>query len=180
MSVLYFKWLYPGSKVTAFEPDEDAFACLARNVATNHLASVDIHQQALAKREERIPFFYDQDNRGSLTMSTMHERQPKQSREVEAVRLSAHIDGEVDFLKLDVEGAERGVIEELAESWKLRLIKQMAIEYHHHIRGREDALSDFLRILENDGFGYQIGGGMARPLAREVFQDVMVYAYRKN
>jgi hypothetical protein len=98
---------------------------------------------------------------------------------VEAVRLSEFVREEVDFLKMDIEGAEAEVLEELAEADKLRLVREMVIEYHHHIDPGEDHLGATLRLLEQNGFGYEIAAYPERPMRRERFLDLLVYAYRK-
>jgi FkbM family methyltransferase len=180
MSILYFKTLYPNSRILAFEPGEEAFFCLEENVRNNLLKSIKVHKAALSSKEGTLDFYYDEENLGSLCMSTKQERMPKQRRSVEASLLSKHIDEEVDFLKIDIEGAELEVIEELSSARKLRHVKQMAMEYHHHIVGESDAFSRTLRTLEDAGFGYQIESDLRRPLKREQFQDILVYAYRKK
>ena len=180
MSVLYFKMIYPNSEILAFEPDKDAFGCLAENIKANQLLDVLPNQKALSNKEGSVNFYYDQENPGSLNMSTLRERQSKQKQTVEAVRLSKYIEREVDFLKMDVEGVEQDILEDLNQEGKLGYIKQMVIEYHHHIVGDRDVLSQTLKLLENSGFGYQIEGRMDRPFARRQFQDIIIYAYQKN
>jgi FkbM family methyltransferase len=180
MSILYFKVLYPHSRIVAFEPGEEPYFCLEENVKNNRLNSVTVYKAALSNKEGTIDLFYDQDNVGSLRMSTKQERMPKQRRSVEASLLSKHIDQDVDFLKIDIEGTELEVIEELSDARKLRYVKQMVIEYHHHIVKGLDEFSRMLRLLEDAGFGYQIGSYLRGPLRREQFQDIIVYAYRKK
>jgi FkbM family methyltransferase len=180
MSILYFKVLYPHSRIVAFEPGEEAYFCLEENVKNNRLNSVTTYKAALSNKEGTIDLYYDQDNVGSLRTSTKQERMPKQRRSVEALLLSKHIDEDVDFLKIDVEGTELEVIEELSNARKLRYVKQMVIEYHHHIVRESDVFSRMLRLLEDAGFGYQIESHLRRPLTREQFQDIIVYAYRKK
>jgi len=69
---------------------------------------------------------------------------------------------------------------ELSDSGKLRCIREMGIEYHHRIAGEHSAMSCFLRILEQNGFEYQIvASGFADPSAPR-FQDIMIYARRYN
>jgi len=180
MSILYFKMLYPYSRILAFEPGEETYFCLEENVKNNGLNSVAIHKAALFNKEGTIDFYYDQDNVGSLVMSTKQNRMPNQRRSVEASILSKYIDEEVDFLKIDIEGAELEVIEELINARKLSYVKQMVIEYHHHIVRESDVFSKLLRFLEDAGFGYQIEAGFGRPFKREQFQDIIIYAYRKR
>jgi FkbM family methyltransferase len=180
MSVVYFKGLYPDARVLAFEPDPLAFACLTENVAGNALKGVRIENAAVASVEGEADFFYDRADPASLRMSIVRERMPKDTRTVRAVRLSRFLDEEVDFLKLDVEGAELDVIGDLADAGKLHLVRQMLVEYHHHIVRTEDRLSRLLALLEQGGFGYQVEGHIDRPLPRERGQDVRIYGYRKS
>lgn len=93
--------------------------------------------------------------------------------------MSAYIEEEVDFLKLDVEGAEQDVVADLHRTAKLRLVAQIVCEYHHHIGG-EDRLGDFLGVLEQSGFGYELQARERPPFRRDRFQDVLIYAYRKQ
>lgn len=180
MSVLYFKMLYPQSEILAFEPDYEAFAYLQKNIEQNGIESVYLHQKALSNMRGTIDFYYDPDKPGSLSMSTMKERMPKNKQSVEAVPLSLFIDREVDFLKMDIEGSEKDVIEELSKEGRLTYIKQMVIEYHHHIDTGEDVFSHVLGQLENAGFGYQIRSDLKPRFEPRQFQDIIIYAYQKT
>ena len=180
MSVLYFKMLYPDSRIEAFEPGKETYSSLEENIRNNHLNSVVTRNGALSNREGVIDFYYDQDNTGSLIMSTRKERMPKQKQSVDALLLSKYMDEEVDFLKIDIEGAETEVVEELIKAGKLDLVDQMVIEYHHHIPGESDVFSGMLRLLEDAGFGYQIEGRLDRPLRGEQVQDILIYAYKRK
>jgi len=180
MSVLYFKLVYPEASILAFEPDEEAFACLEANVSANNLGSVKINKKALSKNPGEVDFFYYPDNPGALSMSLSNQRAPGPSRKVVAVRLSDFLHREVDFLKMDIEGEETEVIEEIHSTGKLRFIEQMVIEYHHQIPGTVPELSIMLALLEDARFGYQIGSILERPFKTGLFQDIMIYAYRKG
>jgi FkbM family methyltransferase len=179
MSVLYFKKLYPNAIITAFEPDEEAYLCLKENIESNRLDAITAHKMALSKKEGVIDFYHDEEVVGSLMMSTVKERMHKQNRVVQTAPLSKYIDGEIDFLKMDIEGAELEVLEELCQANKLNLVKQMVIEYHHHISADSDTFSRMLKLLEDAGFGYQIESYGNRPLALGVYQDILISAYRK-
>ena len=69
---------------------------------------------------------------------------------------------------------------ELAGAGKLRHVRNIICEFHHHIDVDSDHLSTTLAILETAGFGYQIAAHLARPAGRKLYQDVIVYAYAKN
>ena len=81
---------------------------------------------------------------------------------------------------MDIEGSELSVLKELKESGKLQYIKQMVIEYHHHIIEDEDLGSTILTLLEDANFGYQIKADFLYPRRRVHFQDILIYAYNKK
>lgn len=179
MSVLYFKARYPEAEILAFEPDEDAFACLKENVSFNALKGVSVNKKAVSGREGPVDFWRAAEKPGGLG-NTIYANPLKGKVQAESTRLSRYVDRKVDFLKLDVEGAELEVIKDLAETGKLRMVEQILIEYHLHMPGVDAALSKLLRILETAGFGYQLGGGMDRPFRGGQFQALHVYAYNKK
>ena len=60
-------------------------------------------------------------------------------------------------------------------------VRQMVIEFHHHMSPQVDNLSECLYLLERHGFGYQLTSGQIyTPITRGQFQDVLVHAYRKD
>jgi FkbM family methyltransferase len=180
MSVLYFKMIYPHARVIAVEPSPEAFALLDENVRQNDLNDVTLRQCAVWDADGAIDFYYDPDRPGSLLMSTISERMPKASRQVTAVSLSRLIEGPVDFLKMDIEGAELRVLRDLEMHDKLRFIRAMVIEYHHHIEPTADRLSELLHLLERSGFGYQLACDTMHFFKLGHFQDVLIRAYRKE
>jgi hypothetical protein len=84
----------------------------------------------------------------------------------------------VDFLKLDVEGAEHRVLSDLVQSRKIRAIRQMVIEYHHRIGHQKSRLGEFLAMLEHAGFEYQIEAGLYPGASRDTVQDLLIAAYQ--
>lgn len=179
LSVLFQKIEHPGCRVVAFEPDPQTFEVLQGNVKRNGWEDVTLHNKAVHRMAGPIDFYHDPQRPGWGLMSTEKNRGPQHCRKVEAVLLSDFVQEEVDFLKLDIEGAEAGVLEELAEKQKLRKVREMVMEYHHHLNGKADGFSKTLRLLEENGFGYEIAAYPERPMHRERFLDILVYAYRQ-
>lgn len=179
MSILYFKKLWPNCRIISFEPDKKTFSKLRENIEFNKLDQIKLNNVALAQKPGQLNFYCDRENPGSLIASTI-ERHPGQTYEkVEALTLSEQITEKVDFLKIDIEGAETGVFIDLAESKKLRLIEDICLEYHHHIEKDKDNLSIILRILEENNFGYQISSINQPPLKKRKFQDILIRGYKK-
>lgn len=195
MATLYFKSLYPEATIHTFEPSPATFRLLETNVRENGLGGVTLHHAAVAGEEGELEFYTDPTRGASMVASLRPERSVQFVHgseaanadlansgkvKVKAVRLSSLLDHDVDFLKMDIEGAEQQVLEELAASGTLRRIRAMAIEYHHHIAPKDDALAKFLRILEEHGFGYQLRAPLRDLAARDAFQDVLIVAYRRD
>lgn len=182
MSVLFFKRLYPGARIIAFEPEPSAFRLLEENLAANRIQGVEVHAAALGAEAGEATLYLDTGQPGSPLASTVPGRIPAGTARVPQVRLSDYVREAVDLLKLDVEGAERAVVEELVTSGAAERVRRMIIEYHHHIDPGEDALGDFLNLLVRGGFGYQVAAfydASRREPAEPGFQDVQIYAYRR-
>ena len=180
VSLLFFKKLYPKSKIIAFEPDKKAYGVLEKNVKVNNFINVELFNKAVSNKNGTINFYHNPQEPGSLIMSIKMERAYKTHTKAESVLLSNFIKGaHIDFLKMDVEGAEDLVIKDLSKKNKLRLVNEMVIEYHHHIKAGEDNLSEILKILEENSFGYQISTSEKATFKKGKFQDVLIYAYKK-
>jgi hypothetical protein len=113
-------------------------------------------------------------------MSTNPLRLPKNKIKIKCTKLSRIIKDRVDFIKMDIEGSETEVLEDLVTSKKLKLINQLSIEYHHHIDVGNDNLSSFLSKLESNNFGYQIHASQNTPFTLKTFEDIQIHAYSKT
>jgi len=188
MSILFFKALYPEARIIGFEPDEQAYALLKRNIASNGLTGVQVHRAAVGMEDSTVDFFVDPEWSGSLNSSTNRNLMPKKRMVVQQVRLSTFIDGRVDLLKLDVEGAEGAVLQDLVSSGVISNVDQIIAEYDHHIDENIDKLSEFLSQLEENGFCYQVATQFrdennltsARLSRGHAYQTILVYAYQKG
>lgn len=180
IALIYFKKRYPLSRIIAFEPDVKTFKILKSNVETNNLKNVKLFNKAVYNSEGSINFYYDPSCSGSLVMSTRKERLSKACEKVGSVLLSNYIREDVDFLKMDIEGAEDLVIQELSVRNKLKFVREMVIEYHHHIDSAVDNFSKMLNLLEKNGFGYQIGASLGTQYCKGKFQNILIYVYLKR
>lgn len=157
LASLYFKNLFPQAKVLAFEPLPLLVDCLKQNVLFHQALDVEIFPYALADTDGQITLYHDaeSDNYWSSTTSMFpgawNLRQKTQPLQLPAVRLSPYIDRPVDILKLDIEGAETKVLQEVRP--KLHLVKNILIEFHANHFNHPDRL---IKILENAGFTLHI------------------------
>jgi FkbM family methyltransferase len=143
VSVLYFKDLYPGSEIVAFEPDPAVFAALERNVRAARVDGVTLVPRALWSSATTLPFHAEGADGGHLAPGGAV------AAAVSTVRLRDYLDRPVDFLKLDIEGAETEVLCDAAD--RLGAVARIYVEYHSVV-GRAQTLPELLGILRDAGF----------------------------
>lgn len=156
MSVLYFKILYPKSKIIAFEPSPLAFKLLEKNVKQNKLQNVTLVNSALSDSDGDMTF-YVHNYKGSLTSSLDPIRGGKNELTVKVERLSTYLkDRNCDLVKMDVEGGEWGILRDLVQSKTLGKTQNYLIEYHHRINEESKKFGEFLQFFEKVDFGYNL------------------------
>jgi FkbM family methyltransferase len=144
LSVCYFKRLYPHSRITAFEPDPQVFACLSRNCQALGLDGVELIPQAVWKQAGDLPFRAEGADAGRLAA-----QDEAQTGTVKACRLKEFLVEPVDFLKMDIEGAEADVLADCAP--ELANVRTCFVEYHS-FSGRPQQLETVTRVLSEAGF----------------------------
>ncbi len=144
------------------------------------MTDVTAHHCALWDDNGEIDFFSDSSKPSALSMSTDRSYVTGQRTKVTARRLSDFISEPIDFLKIDVEGAEHRVLSDLISSGKISMIRRMLIEYHHRMGKKKSCLASFLAALETSGFEYQLDGSLFyKPQTRsETFQAMHIACYR--
>ena len=175
MSICYFKMIYPNAKILGFEPSKQCFAILQDTVKTNNLSDVELVKKGLSNKEETVTFYDAGPTKGTLTPEG--ECSTYASETIETTLLSKYINQKVDLLKMDIEGAETGVFDDLFKSKKIAMIDQIIFEFHY--TPGTSKLSEILNILEESGFVYIIKNHVTTPFAKvDSRQYFMVYAYR--
>jgi FkbM family methyltransferase len=173
---------HPGARIIAFEPDPAIFAILRENLQRNGAGDVTLVNAALGAADGEMSFAPDGEAGGALDATAG----PGTFR-VRVERLSRYLDEEVDFLKLNIEGAELDVIQEAAASGLLRRVRAMVIEYHGWPRG-EQRLGRLLDLLDAQGFRYLLHDqdDQSNPVTKPPFRApgpnepwfALVYAWR--
>jgi FkbM family methyltransferase len=155
MSLLFFRGLFKNAKIIGFEADKDTFKILKENSYKNKI-NTELHNAAVYNKNGFVDFYKETEIGGGLGSSIskrLFERNisPIKTR-IKCVRLSDYIPKKVDILKLDIEGAEAKVIEELEKKKKLRNIDSITLEYHYNPTNKENSLEKILKMLKRNGF----------------------------
>jgi FkbM family methyltransferase len=158
ISVLYFKKLYPHAKIIAFEPNPDTFKLLELNVSQNRLHDVELVNAAIAHSSGSIDFYICEQTSDPLSWAwgnagvknTWNNLNRYQTVKVPSVTLSSYIDQPIDFLKLDVEGMEAMVLEEI--EGRLHHIKDVRMEFHGSSTNEHNSIEDIFSVLSRNNF----------------------------
>ncbi len=144
LSVLYFKKLYPNSRIIAFEPDDRVFAALKNNVEQSGYRDITLLCRALWSSETKLNFMSEGSDAGRLCQGDDASNQV-----VRTARLRDYLNRQVDFLKLDIEGAETEVLKDCADS--LNNVENLFVEYHSFSK-EPQTLHTITSILTSAGF----------------------------
>lgn len=177
LSVLYFKRFYPSSKIIAFEPDSEIYNMLKFNIwSSGQYKDVQLINAALWSHNKGISFQKEGADAGKVIAN-------RSEVDVKTQRLSEYLLDSVDYLKIDIEGAEWVVIQECGE--RLKNVKQIFIEYHS-FKNRSNNLHLILELLSDLNFRYYLstpGLNSKNPLVRPNLyagMDMQVNIFAKN
>ena len=161
ISTIYFKREYPEASIIAFEPDVNNIEVFKKNIRAHHLAGVKLVEAAISDFSGEGELFGEfggsnPDSQGNSLMQSWGARgNLTSSRSVKVVRLSDYIEDTVDFIKLNVEGSELSVIQDLHRRRKLSRVKQIYIQFHQtDSLNSDDQYTDLLSILSESGFDF--------------------------
>jgi FkbM family methyltransferase len=146
-------------KVFAFEPDPYSFDLLVKNITINGYHNVTPIQKAISNINGRATLFLDRTNQGSHSLARQGEDTHtfgKDTIEVETQTMGSFVsnyNGRIDFVKIDVEGAEPAVLEGMEnminQNKDLIIITEFLPDV---IRRFDSSPEEYLNRLLNYGF----------------------------
>lgn len=135
--------LYPNAHVVALEPDPSAFSYLTSNVATFQLTDVTLHNAAVWTKTTDLPFHADGADGGRVVTAGSSLR-------VRAIDIAELLKNQrIDFLKMDIEGAEEEVLPACSDF--LPDVSNVFVEYHSNSQ-RPQRLDQIITLLSAAGF----------------------------
>lgn len=149
LSVIYFKQLYPSAEIIAFEPDSTVYDILEYNIDSFDFKDVKLIKKGLWNSVTTLNFYSEGADGGRIATSIDREK----LIEVQTDRLYKYLDRRVDFLKIDIEGAEYRVLEDSQDY--LENVQNIFVEFHSFI-GKEQYLPELLNLLKKAGFRLNI------------------------
>ncbi|MFB0524156.1 MAG: FkbM family methyltransferase [Phycisphaerae bacterium] len=153
-TLIFAKLVGEEGKVFAFEPDPDNFALLKKNVQINGYQNVILVQKAVSNKTAKIRLYLSEENKGDHRIYDSHEH--RKSIEIEAIRLDDYFknyNGRVNFIKMDIQGAEGGAIEGMTNLLKKnKSVKIMTEFWPIGLKRFGIDPEEFLKLLMQYGF----------------------------
>lgn len=143
LASIYFKLLFPNADIVAFEPDPDIFNFLKSNIKTYAFDNIELIKKGLWNEETFLSFKAEGADAGLLVEFD------ENSKKVPVTSLKKYLNKKVDFLKLDIEGAETVVIKDIEDD--LDKVERIFVEYHSFVNEKQ-SLSELISILTNANF----------------------------
>ena len=162
LAVLYVKTKHPYARITAYEPDPKIFRYLEHNVHGNGFTDVELVNKAVWKESGELIFHAEGADGGRIISEA-----GTGAITIEAVDVAQVLgDEQIDFVKIDIEGAETAVI--AAAGDRLTRVRNIFVEYHSDV-GAKQELAEMLGTLTDAGFRLDIQNPSwnPRPLIRK-------------
>ena len=149
LSSLYFKSIYPNATLHAFEPDASLFQLLQQNAKVNKFENTHLHQTAVWIEDTDLSFSSKGSEASHIDLSNQSEHK------VKAIRLAHFLTqfDQIDFLKMDIEGAEFQVVADSLD--QLKKVDHFFLEYHGKV-DQTKQLYTLLQQVESIGFSVYI------------------------
>lgn len=149
LSAIYLKKICPTATIIAFEPDVNNFDLLQKNIASHGLQDIELKNEAVWKEDAMISF----ESEGTMSSKIVFNQEAGASKLTKAVRLKNYLNRKIDFLKIDIEGAEYQVLCDIGDH--LNFVNNLFVEYHGMF-GQIAELSELFDLFSKKGFRYYI------------------------
>jgi len=157
-TLIFAKLVGEGGKVFAFEPEPDNFALLKKNVEINGYQNVILVRKAVSNKTGKFKLYLSDDNKGGHSMYPLSPQDGSQSIEIEAIRLDDYFenyDGKIDFIKMDIEGAEEKAIQGMSSLLKKNKNVKIVSEFNPPtLKQGGIEPEEYLELLT--GFGFKL------------------------
>lgn len=178
LSVLYFKSRNINANILAIEADPAIFSSLKNNIEVYNYKGIELMNAAVWKEDTILNFTSE----GSVGGKIENINIPG-AIQITAVRLRKYLNQKIDFLKIDIEGAEYEVLKDCREV--LGNVENLFIEYHC-LQNEHQKLHEILQWITEAGFKYYIKeawNNMSHPFVKtynDYYQmQLNVFCYRQ-
>lgn len=151
LSVIWFKQRYRHARITVFEADPALAEILEENVHHLKLSSIEVVKAAVSGTAGFAKFARDRPLTGHVAS------QSEEGLPIACVRLSDRLGESVDLLKIDIEGSEYSLLNDLCTTGKIKLVRHLVCEVHGSTRV-QNQIGTLWTMLSSAGFALTIAG----------------------
>lgn len=150
-SLIAAKLVGPAGKIFAFEPDENNFSLLQKNIEVNGYKNITAVKKAVSDKTGLAKFYLEKEN---LCAHSLAPRENRDFMEVEIMSLDDYFkDKKIDVVKIDVEGMEPSVLSGMEKLIKSNESMAIITEYYPNAISRAGySPNDYLESLRKNGF----------------------------
>lgn len=143
-----------GGKIISIEADPDTFKILEKNCSINKISNLEMYNIACSNQEGNINFFKTNKHSGINSILEQPEKNGFNKIKIKSNTLDNILNSrfkKIDWIKIDVEGAELFVLEGAQET--LNYTKHIIIEIHEHVLEKNNQTSQqIINILKENEF----------------------------
>ena len=148
---MYIKFTCPDAEVHCYEPAPNTFELLKENAS--QLENVHLHKRGVSNFTGKAEILMSSENTGATSIKSIGNHQALDKQTIKLVEAKSIVEkmDKVDILKIDTEGCEFEVLDNLNEHNLLQKVSFIMLEYHSEKdRRRIDQLLSEFTI-----FGYE-------------------------
>lgn len=152
-TLLFAKLVGKKGRIIAFEPDPDNFALLKKNIEINNYKNVILVQKAVSDKTGKLRLYFCEDNKGNHRIYDSGDN--RQSIKIESIRLDDYFknyDGSINFIKMDIQGAEGGALQGMPNLLKKNKVKIVTEFWPIGLKEFGIAPKEYLKLLIENGF----------------------------
>jgi FkbM family methyltransferase len=150
LTIVHMKHIYPTSKIIGYEMNRENYLLAKRN--TKFYDNVIVVNTAVWIEDATVTYRNTANYDSYAILNDIGKKDADELIEVPSLKLASIIKNHnlthIDYLKMDIEGAEKAILESKDLSW-MDKVGAMNIEMH---LDRNNDLNEFLAIIENRGF----------------------------
>lgn len=150
LTIVHMKHIYPTAKIIGYEMNRENYLLAKRN--TKFYDNVMVVNTAVWIEDATVTYRNTANYDSYAILNDTEKKEADELIEVPSLKLESIIKNHnlthIDYLKMDIEGAEKAILESEDLSW---MDKVGAMNIEMHLDGNND-LSEFLTIIENKGF----------------------------
>lgn len=150
LTVAHMKQHYPNAKIIGYEMNQENYLLAKAN--TKRYNDVHIINAAVWIEDGKVSYTKAAHFDSYSLLQSINDCSPSQTFEVPSFKLSTIIENHdldyIDYLKMDIEGAEVAILEASDISW-MDKVGAMNIEMH---TDKDNDLNTYITILEKKGF----------------------------